>query len=219
MMASNNLVVSEIFESIQGESTYAGCRCVFVRLAGCNLDCVYCDTGYAREQEAGTRMTVGQVAQSVAEYGCRLVEVTGGEPLCQPLTIELLAGFVESKYTVLLETNGSLDIRDVPPGVVRIVDIKTPSSGMAEQNLWTNMDALEPTDEVKFVVGDRADFDWAAGIIDRYELSHRVTVNISPVTDRISPAELARWIIGDKLDVRLNLQLHKLIWPEKDRGV
>ncbi len=218
-MASNNLVVSEIFESIQGESTYAGCRCVFVRLAGCNLDCAYCDTGYAREQEAGTRMTVGQVAQSVAEYGCRLVEVTGGEPLCQPLTIELLAGFVESKYTVLLETNGSLDIRDVPPGVVRIVDIKTPSSGMAEQNLWTNMDALEPTDEVKFVVGDRADFDWAAGIIDRYELSHRVTVNISPVTDRISPAELARWIIGDKLDVRLNLQLHKLIWPEKDRGV
>ncbi|MCD6288231.1 MAG: radical SAM protein [Candidatus Hydrogenedentes bacterium] len=218
-MASNDLVVSEIFESIQGESTYAGCRCVFVRLAGCNLDCAYCDTGYAREQDAGTRMTVGQVAQSVAEYGCRLVEVTGGEPLCQPLTIELLAGFVESKYTVLLETNGSLDIRDVPPGVVRIVDIKTPSSGMAEQNLWTNMDALEPTDEVKFVVGDRADFDWAAGIIDRYELSQRVTDHISPVTDRISPAELARWIIGDKLDVRLNLQLHKLIWPEKDRGV
>lgn len=218
-MATSNLIISEVFESIQGESSYAGRRCVFVRLAGCNLDCTFCDTAYARTPDAGHASSVDDLVETVAAYKCPLVEVTGGEPLLQESVHELMARLVTAKYRVLVETNGSLDIRDVPPGVIRIVDVKTPSSGMSEKNLWANMSHLAATDEVKFVVSDRHDFDWMTEIMKRYGLIGRVTVDVSPAAGRLAPAELARWIVDEKLDVRLNLQIHKILWPDTERGV
>lgn len=218
-MAASDLIISEVFESIQGESSYAGRRCVFVRLAGCNLDCTYCDTGYARSPDAGRAATVDEVVETVAAYESPLVEVTGGEPLIQVSSVNLMHRLVANGHTVLLETNGSLDIRDVPAEVVRIVDVKTPSSGMASKNLWSNMAHLDVKDELKFVVSDRADFDWMGEIVRRYGLMDMLTINVAPVTDRLAPAELARWIVGEKLDVRLNLQLHRILWPDRGRGV
>jgi 7-carboxy-7-deazaguanine synthase len=218
-MKTSELVISEIFESIQGESTYAGRRCVFVRLAGCNLDCVYCDTDYARTAGSGHTATVDDVMAAVAKYECPLVEVTGGEPLVQENAVTLMERLMAAGHTVLVETNGSLDISVVPPGVVRIVDVKTPSSGMAEKNLWSNMSFLDAGDEVKFVVVDRGDFEWAVDVVRRYGLVERVAVHFSPAAGKLDAAELARWILDEKLGVRLNLQLHKILWPERDRGV
>jgi len=210
------LTVCEIFRSIQGESSRAGLPCVFVRLAGCNLRCAWCDTEYARE--GGEQMTIEQVLAKVAELGGRRVEVTGGEPLCQEATGELLTRLCEAGWEVLLETNGSRDIGGVDPRVVRIVDFKCPSSGEGDANRWANVEHLTGADEVKFVLADRADYDFAAAAVGEHRLIKRCPVIFSPVASRLDPAELAGWVLADGLDVRLGLQLHKIIWPERERG-
>lgn len=211
------LLVNEIFHSIQGESSRMGLPCVFVRLTGCNLRCVWCDTAYAFDE--GKRMTVDEVRDKVRQYNCPLVELTGGEPLAQPAAFELMKDLCDEGYEVLLETGGSLDISPVDPRVLRIVDLKCPGSGMSEHNLWSNIDELRATDEVKFVVRDRADFDWAAETMTRYGIDRRCPVLLSPVFGDLEPVELARWILDEKLPVRMQLQMHKYVWEPTARGV
>ena len=211
------LTVCEIFRSIQGEGTRAGLPCTLVRLAGCNLRCSWCDTTYA--WQGGRETTLEDILQQVDRLGCRRVEVTGGEPLIQPGTPELLRELCDRGYETLLETNGSIDVSGMDPRVIRIVDFKCPSSGQSEHNRWENVEHLSPGDEVKFVIADRADYDFArAALVDR-GLVGRCTVLLGPVAGRLPPATLAEWMLTDGLDVRLNLQLHKILWPEKDRGV
>ena len=209
--------VSEIFHSIQGETLYAGRPCAFVRLAGCNLDCSYCDTRYARE--SGTKMSIDEIVQRVAERPFRLAMVTGGEPLVQDETPELVKRFISSGYTVLVETNGSLDIGVIPDEAIRIVDMKCPDSGMAEKMLLTNLDEVRECDEVKFVLSSRRDYLWAKELTLKYSLAQRTTVLFSPTHGVLQPRELADWILEDDLDYVLQLQLHKIIWPERQRGV
>lgn len=213
------LDVCEIFYSIQGESLYAGLPCVFVRLAGCNLDCRYCDTRYARE--GGEQMQLETIAERVAVYGCGLVEITGGEPLLQPATPLLIQRLIETGYTVLLETNGSFDVDLVDSRCIKIVDIKCPGSGAAEQMDLGNIERLTQKDQLKFVISDQADFDFAAGIV-RSDACRRIRMGnilFSPVSGRVTPAELAAWILDSGLGVRLQLQMHKIIWPDIDRGI
>lgn len=210
--------VCETFASIQGESTWAGTPCFFVRLAGCNLDCSYCDTGYARRVR-GRPMTVAALTQAFRASRLRLAEVTGGEPLLQPSTPELLRRLGRHGQ-VLLETNGSYDISVAPEETVVIMDIKTPSSGQAQLMDWENLKRLRSRDEVKFVLSNRADYDWACQLITEYRLERRcAAVLFSPVAERLPPARLAGWIVRDKLPVRLNLQWHKILWPARRRGV
>lgn len=211
------LFVSEIFHSIQGESTYAGLPCVFVRLAGCNLDCAWCDTRYARS--GGREMSLTTIIREVLKFHCPLVEVTGGEPLLQPAALELMKRLADRKLAVLLETNGSLNIQPVDPRVIRIMDIKCPGSGQAERNFAPNVLFLRRTDEVKFVLIDRADYDWAKEVVKREKLADKCEVLFSPVLGRLDPAELAGWILADRLPVRFQMQLHKVIWPNRERGV
>jgi 7-carboxy-7-deazaguanine synthase len=211
------LRVNEIFHSIQGESTHAGRPCVFVRLTGCNLRCVWCDTAYAFHE--GTSMDEEQVVERVAAYGCSLVEVTGGEPLLQPGSVELMRLLLDRGHEVLLETGGSLPIDVVPPGVSRIVDVKCPGSGECERNLWSNLEALVPGDELKFVLSDRADYDWAAGQVRARALAGRATVLFSAVEGSLPPGDLARWVIDDRLPVRVQVQMHKVLWPGVGRGI
>ncbi|MCH7521312.1 MAG: radical SAM protein [Candidatus Marinimicrobia bacterium] len=211
------LKVNEIFHSIQGESSHAGRPCVFVRLTGCNLRCTWCDTEYAFYE--GEDLTVDQVLERVAAYGCRLVEVTGGEPLMQPGAIELMGRLLKDGYEVLLETGGSLPIGRVPRDVIKIVDFKAPSSGMVKKNLWSILDDLAPQDEIKFVIGDRADYDWAKAALEQHDHLGRHTVLFSPVFGRLEPQTLSEWILGDRLPVRFQLQLHKIIWEPDLRGV
>jgi len=211
------LKVTEIFHSIQGESTYAGRPCVFVRLTGCNLRCAWCDTAYAFE--GGEELSVAEVVAQVDRYGCRLVELTGGEPLMQPEAIDLLRELVAVGYEVLLETGGSLPVDQAPPEVVKIVDFKAPSSGMAQKNLWRILDQLAPPDEIKFVIGGRADYDWAVERIGEHDLCARHTVLLSPVFGQLESRTLAAWILENGLPVRLQPQLHKSIWPPDARGV
>ncbi len=211
------LYVSEIFHSIQGESTYAGVPCVFVRLAGCNLRCTWCDTTYAFHD--GRPMTIEQVLEEVGRYACRTVELTGGEPLLQREAVALMAALLERGYRVLLETSGSLPVDEVPDGVVRILDVKCPGSGESERNCWENLDRLRPGDELKFVVRDRGDYAWAAALVRDLALHERATVLFSPVHGECDPADLARWILDDGLPVRLQVQVHKVIWPGALRGV
>ena len=214
------LLVSEIFLSIQGESTRAGLPCTFIRLAGCNLRCSWCDTAYARDAAAGEKMSIDDVLTRVAKPACRRVEVTGGEPLTQAPCAELLQRLCDGGYETLLETNGSLDISRVDPRVIRIVDFKCPSSGHENDNLWKNAEHLTKRDEVKFVIAGRDDYEFAHQAVTEHTLADRcATVIFSPVTASLAPAELARWILDDALDVRLGLQLHRIIWPDKDRGV
>lgn len=210
------LLVTEIFHSIQGESTFAGRPCVFVRLAGCNLDCAWCDTRYARDE--GEPMAVERIVQRVLAFGCPLVEVTGGEPLAQAQTPRLLASLAEAGLEVLLETNGSIDIGPGDGRVVRIVDFKAPSSGQVERNLWSNVDRLTVRDEVKFVLADGADYDWARGVVGRFGLPGRCTVLFSAVSGRLALGSLAEWILRDRLAVRLQVQIHTCIWPSVLRG-
>lgn len=212
------LRVSEIFRSIQGEGTRAGAVCTFVRLAGCNLRCAWCDTQYAWEP-GGQEMTPEEVLERVGELGADRVLVTGGEPLVQEAAIGLLVRLCELGGEVLLETNGSLDIAPVDPRVVRIVDFKCPSSGYHDANRWENVERLTPRDEVKFVLADRADFDYACERVARHGLCERCAVLFSPVHGRLPAATLAAWILEAGLDVRLGLQLHKMLWPHQDRGV
>ncbi len=211
------LTVNEIFHSIQGESTFSGWPCAFIRLSWCNLRCDYCDTVYAYEE--GSEMTIEQILERVARYDVKLVEITGGEPLVQQETPELAKRLLESNYTTLIETSGSLDIGSLPDGCRRIVDFKTPSCGMAGKNLWANVSHLCDTDEVKFVIGNRADFEWARERIIEHSLLNLCPVSMSPVFGKLENRLLAEWILNDSLEVRLNLQIHKYIWDPKTRGV
>lgn len=208
--------IAEIFSSIQGESTFAGLPCTFVRAAGCNLHCSYCDTPYARE--GGTELTTEQVLRAVKESGLSLVELTGGEPLLQEESYRLMEHLLDEGYRVLLETNGSISLEGVDNRVVKIMDIKCPGSGMCGHMAFSNLRRLGPDDEVKFVISDKNDFDWTVKIIGDYGLADRCSILVSPVLSRLKPSAAAEWILERKLPVRLQIQLHKVIWPEKSAG-
>ena len=209
--------ISEIFTSIQGESTFCGLPCTFVRVTGCNLRCRYCDTTYAFEE--GEELNLDQILNRVRESGISLVELTGGEPLIQEECYLLIKLLFEEGYDVLLETNGSVPLEKVDSRVVKIVDIKCPGSGMSDHMDFSNIAYLAQKDEVKFVISDREDFDWAREIIGKYRLIEKCKVLISPVSCKIEAKEIACWILEEKLPVRLHVQLHKFIWPELNRGV
>ncbi len=211
------LKVNEIFYSIQGESTFAGRPCVFVRLTYCNLRCSYCDTAYAFYE--GTDLTLDEIIAKVRGYNCSLVEITGGEPLVQSESLTLMRMLCDDGFEVLLETGGSLDVGSVDGRVHRIVDFKSPSSGMVGRNLWENVRHLRATDEAKFVIGDREDYKWAKEVVVTRGLHGRCPVLFSPVFDKLEPSVLAGWILNDKLDVRMQLQLHKYLWHPELRGV
>ncbi len=211
------LRINEIFYSIQGESTRVGQPCVFVRLTGCQMRCSWCDTVYSF-YEGGFR-SFAEIEAEVASHGCPLVEVTGGEPLLQPATVPFLARLCDQGYEVLLETGGGLDISPVDPRVRRIVDIKCPGSGESENNLWSNLDALRPSDELKLVLAGESDYLWARDLVREKKLAEICPVHFSPVHGEIDLAELAAWILRDRLPVRLQLQLHKMIWDPQTRGV
>lgn len=213
------LKVNEIFHSIQGESSYAGRACVFVRLTGCNLRCTYCDTTYAYEE--GEELEIGDIIDRVASYQCPLVEVTGGEPLIQAETPALIRRLLERGYEVLLETNGTRDISQVDDRCVKIVDIKCPTSGEADKHDLINLSGLTDHDEIKFVIGSREDYEYAKKILDLINLeSFRMDkVLFSPVFCSVKPSVLAEWMLEDRLNVRLQLQLHKYIWDPEKKGV
>jgi len=212
------LTVFEIYLSVQGESTHVGRPCVFVRLAACDLRCDWCDTPYAFT--GGQKMSVDQVVAEVSRHTCRVVEITGGEPLLQPDVLSLMTRLVAEHFEVLLETGGHRSTEGVPPEVVTVLDVKCPGSGEAEKMHWPNLDALRPHDEVKFVVQDRVDFDYACDVVRRYRLTERArAVLLSPVFGELQPAELTRWILDSGLPVRLQLQAHKYIWSPETRGV
>jgi len=212
-----SLNVCEIYKSIQGESSFAGLPCTLIRLSGCNLRCRYCDTRYA--MEPGRDMTVEDVVAEVSRLGPSLVEITGGEPLEQNETPRLAKILLEKGYQVLVETNGSLDISVLPDGVIRIMDIKCPSSGESHKMMWENIWKLTRRDEVKFVVADRHDYEWARGIIlERLGIS-KTKVLFSTVFGELPPRRLVEWILEDGLQVRFQLQLHKVIWPHDRKGV
>jgi 7-carboxy-7-deazaguanine synthase len=210
------LRVTEIFHSIQGESSRVGIPCVFIRLTGCNLRCSYCDTAYA--WTGGSDRTLERIVERVESFGCLLVEITGGEPLAQEETPGLARRLLEAGYTVLVETNGTFDIGRLPAGVVRIMDVKCPGSGESAKTIWKNLERLGPEDEVKFVISDAADYLWAKDVIRSNGLEPKTRVLLSPASGRMDPALLAEWMLGDRLNVRLQLPLHKILWPEADRG-
>ena len=214
---SERLRVNEIFYSLQGESTFAGRPCVLVRLTGCQMRCRWCDTEYAFHE--GDWLSVDEVVERVIDLDCPLAEVTGGEPLLQPGALTLLERLCERGLEVLLETGGGLDISSVDPRVRRIVDVKCPGSGEAENNRWQNLDALRSTDELKFVLADRQDYEWARRLVQERRLHTVCPVHFSPVFSSLAPAQLAAWVLEDHLPVRLQLQLHKLLWGAETRGV
>ena len=212
------LTVNEIYLSVQGESTWAGLPCVFVRLTFCDLRCTYCDTEYAFYE--GNKMALGEIVEKVRSFGCPLVEVTGGEPLLQPNCVPLLHMLCEAGFTVLLETSGAHDIAEVDPRVHRIMDLKTPSSGEEGRNLYANIAHLTPRDELKFVVGSREDYEWAREKIRGHDLATKVnSVLLSPVFGKIAPSDMVSWMLEDKLPARFQLQMHKFIWEPRARGV
>jgi 7-carboxy-7-deazaguanine synthase len=212
------LTVNEIFHSIQGEGTRAGEPCAFVRLTACDLRCRWCDTEYAFYE--GTKRSIEEVVSTVDAYNCPLVEVTGGEPLLQDDVYPLMETLLGRGYTVLLETGGHRPVDRVPAAVVKIVDVKCPGSGESDKNCWANLEQLSAADEVKFVLQDRADYEFARGVIKRYALESRVAaVLISPVHGLLEPKTVSEWMLADNLRARLQFQLHKLIWPAATRGV
>jgi 7-carboxy-7-deazaguanine synthase len=212
------LTINEIFHSIQGESTHSGRPCVFVRLAACDLRCSWCDTPYAFSE--GAKRNVEEVARQVRQYGCGLVEITGGEPLLQRDVYPLMDRLLEAGLTVMVETGGHLSIAEVPPRVIRIVDVKCPGSGESARNHWENLSLLAPHDEVKFVIRDRADYEFARDVVATHALVGRTAaVLFSPVHGVLAPKDLAEWILEDRLEVRLQLQAHKYIWGADVRGV
>jgi len=211
------LKVNEIYYSIQGESSNAGLPCVFIRLTFCNLRCSYCDTEYAFYE--GQDYSIEQITSEIRKYHCKLVEVTGGEPLVQNETYELIRQLCNAGYDVMLETGGSLPIETVDKRVKIIMDLKCPSSKMALKNRFENIMFLKPKDEVKFVIGTREDYEWTKNIIKEYSLTERCHILISPVFGEIQPAELVEWILKDNLKVRFQLQLHKFIWEPGKKGV
>ena len=217
-MTEKTLTINEIYQSIQGESTFAGERCVFVRLTFCNLRCNYCDTEYAFYE--GKKRTLNEVVDLVASFECPLVEITGGEPLLQKNVLPLMSRLCDRGHTVLLETSGAHDISPVDSRVHRIMDLKTPGSGEVDKNLWSNIEHLTPLDEVKFVIGSREDYDWSRDKIRRFDLTKRChAVLFSPIFGRIDPRQIVEWMLADKLDARFQLQMHKFIWSPTQRGV
>lgn len=206
------LKVYEIFHSLQGESSRVGLPTVFVRLSGCPLRCGYCDTAYAFQ--SGEMRSEGQILEQVAQFGTRYVTVTGGEPLAQKNCIGLLKTLCDAGYDVSLETGGAMDISAVDPRVSVILDIKTPGSGESAKNRWQNLEKLKPADEVKFVLCDRADYDWARDVLADHGIAEKCPVLFSPVYGSLNPTDLAEWVLQDKLPVRMQVQLHKLLWGE-----
>jgi len=215
--ATGTLVIHEIYRSLQGESTFAGLPCVFVRLTACHLRCVYCDTPHAFNQ--GEAMSVDVVVARALALGDDLVEITGGEPLLQREVHPLMSRLADAGKTVLLETSGALDTSAVDPRVRVILDLKTPGSGEAEANVWSNIEHLKPGDEVKFVVCDRADFDWAVNVVREHRLTERCPVLFSAAFGQVNPTDLAAWILESRLPVRLQPQQHKILWDPNARGV
>ncbi len=214
---SQTLQITEIFHSIQGESTRVGEPCVFVRLTGCPLRCTWCDTEYAFH--GGETMALEHILDRVQSYACPLVEVTGGEPLHQPGALVLLTNLCDAGYQVMIETSGAFDISGIDPRVSIIMDVKCPGSGMTDRMRWANMEHLSHKDEVKFVLNDQADYEWGKDIIKRYGLGDRCAVLFSPVFGFLDLQPLAEWILRDRLPVRIQVQLHKLIWDPETRGV
>ncbi len=212
------LTINEIYHSIQGESSWAGLPCVFVRLTFCDLRCNYCDTEYAFYE--GKKQSLVEIAETVAAFHCPLVEITGGEPLLQKNVLPLMRDLADAGYTVLLETSGAHDISKVDERVHRIMDLKTPGSGEVERNLWSNIEHLTQRDEVKCVIGSREDYEWSREKVERFDLAKRChAVLFSPIFGRIEPREIVEWILADRLDVRFQLQMHKFIWTPTLRGV
>jgi 7-carboxy-7-deazaguanine synthase len=211
------LRITEIYASIQGESTHAGKPCVFVRTTGCNLRCTWCDSTFTFT--GGGWRELDDIVREVADHGIRTVEVTGGEPLLQRATIPLLQRLVDAGHEVLLETSGSLPIDDVPAAVHVILDLKPPDSGEVERNHWPNLDILRPHHEVKFVIASRGDFEWARDVVRARGLADKVTVLFSPAWGLVPLADLARWVLEERLPVRYQLQLHKVVWDPAARGV
>jgi 7-carboxy-7-deazaguanine synthase len=217
-MPPKTLTVNEIYHSIQGESTWSGRPCVFVRLTFCNLRCNYCDTEYAFYE--GQKQSLDDIVARVATFDCPIVEITGGEPLLQKNVLPLMTMLCDAGYTVLLETSGAHDISSVDPRVHRIMDLKTPGSGEVDKNLWSNIDHLTRRDEVKFVIGSRDDYEWSREKIVRFGLPDRCNaVLFSPIFGRIDPREIVEWILADHLNVRFQLQMHKFIWSPTQRAV
>lgn len=211
------LKINEIYHSIQGESTSAGRPCVFIRLTGCNLRCNYCDTEYAFFD--GKEYSVKDVVNEVKKYNCKLVEITGGEPLVQKECLLLMKSLCDEGFELLLETAGNLPIENIDSRVKIIMDLKCPSSGMMDKNLYANIAHLKKTDEVKFVMGSREDYEWSKNIADKYELKNKSVILFSCVFDKLEPLTLINWILEDKLDVRFQLQMHKYIWHPETKGV
>ena len=213
---SKTIEVCEIFKSLQGESTHAGRICTFIRLSGCNLRCHYCDTAYAYSD--GTVWNISDLVENVRGFDCRLVEITGGEPLLQPTTSYLCEQLISRGYSVLVETNGTFDISTLPSECIRIVDVKTPDSGESGSFLSQNVDRLNRWDEIKFVISSRGDFDWACVFVRKYELLSRCTIIFSPNSQCLGANRLAEWIIDTNLPVRMGIQLHKIIWGAEAKG-
>jgi 7-carboxy-7-deazaguanine synthase len=209
--------INEIFFSIQGESSKAGLPCVFVRLTYCNLRCSYCDTEYAFYE--GSDMTIESIIEKVREYGCNLVEITGGEPLVQKESLELMTRMCDEGFEVMLETGGSLPVKDIDKRVKIILDLKCPSSKMMKKNCFENIEFIKPIDEVKFVIGTREDYDWAKDIITEYKLTDRCEILFSVIFGELEPVTLVNWILEDKLKIRYQLQMHKFIWHPEKKGV
>jgi len=210
------LKINEIFYSIQGESSFNGMPCVFIRLTYCNLRCSYCDTDYAFHE--GSDMSINQIIQEIQKYDCNLIEVTGGEPLMQKESIELMQTLINKNYQVMLETGGSLPIKKVPKEVIKIIDFKCPTSNMEKKNDWSIIQDLNKNDEIKFVIGDKEDYKWAKEKIKEYDLYNK-KILFSPVHNVLDSRILSEWILKDNLKVRLQIQLHKYIWSPETKGV
>ena len=211
------LEVTEIYKSIQGESTHVGLPCVFVRLTGCNLRCVWCDTSYAFD--GGKKVSIKQILDQVKLYGINLVEITGGEPLLQKEVFLLMETLLKNNIQVMLETGGSLSIKKVPEKVIKIVDIKCPGSGEEDKNYWDNLNHLTPKDEIKFVIADRGDYEWSRTVLQSRGLDKKAHILFSPVFEKLNLKDLTEWILEDNLPVRLQTQLHKHIWDKNTMGV
>jgi 7-carboxy-7-deazaguanine synthase len=209
--------INEIYLSIQGESSKAGLPCVFVRLTYCNLRCTYCDTEYAFFE--GKDLSIEEIVSEVKKYNCNLIEITGGEPLVQNESLLLMKSLADDGFEVMIETGGSLPIKEIDRRVMVIMDLKCPSSGMLKKNLYENIDCLKPTDEVKFVLGSKEDYDWAKQTIGNYRLTEKTAVLFSVVFGKLEPVKVVNWILEDNLSVRFQLQMHKFIWEPAAKGV